>query len=359
MEVKNNKSNSTLIFFISFAIILAIAAIVIPILIFNDVILLNISDFNEIGDAFGGIVNPMIAAVGVSVTFLAFYIQYQANQQQLKQINQSRLEQNDLLKQQMFFRLMDNQQQRIFNLTQTNLRFMNASPDITGVAALDSILINSLNNKEDLTFIGKEILSSQYDILTREGLFQILDYGINKAQSQVNDLNPVIDILMGTRDYDLKLQTIKGYIHPLVRDNNIKSILDDLGFYYFYAASDLNKREIYSRRYKSIASKNQTFIDGYIKGFEHIINLLKGDALSKDDTFVDYLKYNLTISEQKILFLYFASGNGKLETKAFVLENNLLLDLCNEKFLSNHENYEHLMKKEIKSILSIEHLSEP
>lgn len=44
---------------------------------------------NELGDAFGGLSNPIIAFIGVIVTFLAFYIQYKFN-----------IKQNELIKEQ-------------------------------------------------------------------------------------------------------------------------------------------------------------------------------------------------------------------------------------------------------------------
>ncbi|TAE74926.1 MAG: hypothetical protein EAZ85_03550 [Bacteroidetes bacterium] len=37
---------------------------------------------NEVGDAFGGIANPVVTLVGVFSTFMAFYIQYKANERQ-------------------------------------------------------------------------------------------------------------------------------------------------------------------------------------------------------------------------------------------------------------------------------------
>jgi hypothetical protein len=37
---------------------------------------------NEIGDAFGGLANPVIGFMGVCLTFLAFYIQYKSNERQ-------------------------------------------------------------------------------------------------------------------------------------------------------------------------------------------------------------------------------------------------------------------------------------
>lgn len=37
---------------------------------------------NEVGDAFGGVANPVVTLVGVFLTFMAFYIQYKANERQ-------------------------------------------------------------------------------------------------------------------------------------------------------------------------------------------------------------------------------------------------------------------------------------
>ncbi len=40
----------------------------------------DFTNTGEIGDTIGGIMSPFIALAAVFVTFLAFYIQYQANQ---------------------------------------------------------------------------------------------------------------------------------------------------------------------------------------------------------------------------------------------------------------------------------------
>jgi len=47
---------------------------------------------NELGDAFGGLTNPVIAFFGVIVTFLAFYIQYKFNKQQSELILKQNIE---------------------------------------------------------------------------------------------------------------------------------------------------------------------------------------------------------------------------------------------------------------------------
>jgi uncharacterized membrane protein len=349
MEI--NKTNRVVITFIIIAISLVIATIVLPILIFNSWLPLRINDFNEIGDAFGGIVNPMIAAVGVTLTFLAFYIQYQANQQQLKQINDSKNEQNNLLKQQMFFKLMDNQQQRIYNFSERNYGLSNSKPDTVGITAFNSFVDKYLKEDKLLVEVSESIFKSNP---SRIGVYRLKElllrfqflFNNKNINSIVNEFKTSENISVNnflSKSLDLLEQN---------KEENLTTIFKSIGFHYFFEAD----KEIKEKIYKSILEKakkyNAVFIDGYCKGFEHIINLLKEDALVKNNTFIDYLKYNLTIGEQKILFLYFASGNGKPETKLFILEKKLFSDLCNEYFLSDHEDNKALMESEVRAILS-------
>lgn len=45
---------------------------------------IDFSSTGQIGDTIGGIMSPFIAIIGIIITFLAFYIQYQANERQKK-----------------------------------------------------------------------------------------------------------------------------------------------------------------------------------------------------------------------------------------------------------------------------------
>lgn len=47
--------------------------------------IVDLTKTGEIGDTLGGIMNPFIALAGVAITFLAFYIQFKANQYQKEQ----------------------------------------------------------------------------------------------------------------------------------------------------------------------------------------------------------------------------------------------------------------------------------
>lgn len=47
---------------------------------------------NEMGDTFSGIANPFLSIIGILLTFLAFYIQYKANDRQTKEIEKQKKE---------------------------------------------------------------------------------------------------------------------------------------------------------------------------------------------------------------------------------------------------------------------------
>src|SRR6478736_5515592 len=53
---------------------------------------LNVSKPNEIGDALGGTLGPFVALLASALTFLAFWVQYKANQQQKRDLQIERFE---------------------------------------------------------------------------------------------------------------------------------------------------------------------------------------------------------------------------------------------------------------------------
>jgi len=62
--------------------------------------LFDFSQTGQIGDTIGGITNPIIAFIAAILTFMAFYVQYEANETQKKQFMEVRIENNvfELLK---------------------------------------------------------------------------------------------------------------------------------------------------------------------------------------------------------------------------------------------------------------------
>lgn len=56
--------------------------------------LFNFSDTGQIGDTIGGVMGPFVAIAAAILTFLAFWVQYKANEQQRKDIALERFESN-------------------------------------------------------------------------------------------------------------------------------------------------------------------------------------------------------------------------------------------------------------------------
>jgi len=80
---ENNKFNPVVWIIVSVAGILILFSFFAPLLFTLKWI--DFTGTGQIGDTIGGIMNPFIALAGVGLTFLAFYMQYSANRNQLKQ----------------------------------------------------------------------------------------------------------------------------------------------------------------------------------------------------------------------------------------------------------------------------------
>ncbi len=63
--------------------------------------ILDLTQTGQIGDTLGGIMNPFIALGGIIVTYLAFKMQYEANQNQIKQFNLQLKEEQEKFKQEL------------------------------------------------------------------------------------------------------------------------------------------------------------------------------------------------------------------------------------------------------------------
>lgn len=88
--------------YLSIAIVLTIAIGFLPYLLTStSYCLVDFSDSGQVGDTIGGIMGPFIAIVASLLTFLAFWVQFKANQQQRYDIAVERFESNLFQKLQM------------------------------------------------------------------------------------------------------------------------------------------------------------------------------------------------------------------------------------------------------------------
>ncbi|SHJ28107.1 Putative phage abortive infection protein [Mesonia phycicola] len=85
-QSKDIKSKKIINWLVGLAIALIVISFLSPWLL-TSFSILDLSRTGQIGDTLGGIMNPFIALAGVLVTYLAFYIQYKANQYQREQFD--------------------------------------------------------------------------------------------------------------------------------------------------------------------------------------------------------------------------------------------------------------------------------
>ncbi|HXU25922.1 MAG TPA: putative phage abortive infection protein, partial [Bacteroidia bacterium] len=104
----------------------------------------------QIGDTFGGTLGPVIATLAAFLTFLAFWVQYRANQQQENYIKQQRFED-------AFFRLLDHHKKNV-----------------------DSMDVRETDNPLNVKAVGYECFRSMYLLLEK-------NIGENKQKENVNN----------------------------------------------------------------------------------------------------------------------------------------------------------------------------
>lgn len=116
---------------------------------------------NEIGDSIGGILNPIIGISGSVLTFLAFYIQYKTNKTQVFLFDENQKEQNRIHEKELFFRLVDNLNNKIFN-TKINIDDTLVE-GFTAIDSLNKLTFRSLNY--DLKSFGRSLLQIHPDLI--------------------------------------------------------------------------------------------------------------------------------------------------------------------------------------------------
>lgn len=120
---------------------------------------------NEIGDALGGITNPIIGIGGIVLTFLAFYVQYQFNQEQSIRIDletQERIEDKKKSDKERSFTFLSNEFLRIEDKLLKNTITLNSLRNL-------KIEYNSKNDFKNI------IINLNYSITLLNNLIRQID----------------------------------------------------------------------------------------------------------------------------------------------------------------------------------------
>ncbi|TAE57011.1 MAG: hypothetical protein EAZ89_04250 [Bacteroidetes bacterium] len=284
---------------------------------------LDFRDKGQIGDTIGGLMNPFIALAGVSVTFLAFYMQLQANKIQLEIFNENQKEQIRLLKDQKFQKLLDVINQRIISFTYTSTD-TNDNSQYYSYQALDKIVdffhqtMNTLH-KETL----RTLILYKPSIIEERTLFDAYFNEVMVNYDQIRHLKTMINELKRLNSYELRYD----YLCHQTTEEMLKKPIDNplymtLAAKYFYHEELINKRKHhYAEAYHKAYLKFGGFLDGYFKNFSYLIH-----SFANETDHIEYLRNNLSTQELTLIFYHIAAGKSDF-TFNEVLRNSHLLEV--------------------------------
>lgn len=290
-------------------------------------------DFNKtgpIGDTVGGLMNPFIALAGVSLTFLAFYIQLIANRQQRISFRTELDEQKEQFKKNQF----ENQFYEMIRLHKENVSEI-------------SITVKTSY------YSGREEVKSEYQIVGREvfNLFlneiKILYKVAERVFSEGNQdfwLNKAYHMFFQGIDYDIKKQSAEDrfrvFIDELIeiREKNSVNQTSFNNVIYKYKI----KPEWYN--YK-LFSGHSSLLAHY---FRHLFITVKFVA-NQDESLISYsekrkylriLRAQLSNQEQAMLFYNWKSGFGATwedATNHFLTDFRMIHNLYNDLIIEDYD----------------------
>lgn len=303
----------------------------------------NFKDTGPIGDTIGGLMNPFIALAGVFITFLAFYMQLKANKIQIDLFNRNQKEQTNLLKEQLFFRLVDNLNQRIINFSYS---------ENTSYKSLDN-LVNTFLKKIDFECIalGRQLLAKQPEKIDLVNYIKILQATTLNDLFSIDNAEKLKQSIVERKDFNDRWEYIK--IHVGSTDNKSESVnnaLKAIGHVNFYKIEFSERENIYIAVYDEIYREFGGFMDGYTKSLSYLIDFIIEN--SENPFFLDYLKSNLSTQELIFIFYFCASRKSSEPFRHKIKLNNLLgsITQARDKFIDLPSTIE--LQTEIEFILN-------
>ena len=260
---------------------------------------LDFSGTGEIGDTIGGIMNPFIAISGVFLTFLAFYIQFKANQLQRELFRVELNEQNIQFQKNQF----ENQFYEMLRLHKENVNELEIKTIrvLKGVQNPDEIIEENIKGRKVFNFFLREIE---------------LCYNIARINYTDEDFMVWFNEAYGIFFHGLNAELVKkhNYFKELkeIKDTHAKNS-------YSYLTNILKNKYDFGWDHEL----NYSIFDGYSSQlahyYRHLFQTVKFVA-SQIETLVSYeekrkylriLRAQLSNQEQAMLFYNWLSNFGK------------------------------------------------
>lgn len=319
------------------------------------VLRLQFDQTGPIGDTIGGLMNPFIALSGVCVTFLAFYMQFKANNIQVRNFRIEQRKNNELLQEQLFFRLVDNLKERIVNFSHSETHDGNIK-EFSSYTALNNVT-KAFNESltSQLSVFGKKLLATMPDRIPDVNLINIINlknhFGTTiDLQEEVKDFK----FELKKRNEDERWEYLKFYTtgDKEKEDSNALEALASIAIVMFYKLDLFEKEELYFNAYYEVYNTYGGFIDGYIRNLHYMLRFFeKNDS---NNFFSDYTLSNMTTQESIIIFYYCASRKSSPDFKKLVRKYKLLDGLIEAQHNFIASPTEEELTKEIEEILYYE-----
>jgi hypothetical protein len=329
---------------ILFIILIALISIfILPKLYINSSLGPQYEETGGIGDTINGISAPFIAIAASILTFLAFWVQFRSNQEQKKQFAKQNQDQ-------LFFKLLEKQESRIVNSS-----FISGGEKCSSYQLLETIALN-LKNKiqvNHLPDLARDLIINQPTLLDNAQMLKIFNLSpsfpitSNRFETIEEDRLIFVNKMASMKLAD-RYEYIKHYFGSPNRESSAqKGILIEIGSVNFYSI-DFHKRElIYQNAFNEIEQIYGSFLDGYIRGWEFIVQFI--DESNSKLSYTKFLISQTSKYELIILFYYLASGYANEVLWQFIKEHTIfknlhyynkdLIDLPTEEILSSEINY--------------------
>jgi hypothetical protein len=198
----------------------------------------------QVGDQYGGLMNPFIAIAGVIITGLAFWVQYQANQEQRKQFKETLERQEKDKKEQQF-------ESHVFkhaDIYRENVARWQKSDKLTGIILTDRLVavyaletykailkdvelfINYWNNDSNQNYILPEYETKLNTIVTEISLQQIEQVHFNTNAVDFLIVNELAYLILFYGVEDSGRDNIKKMLKECYNESFLESLTNILSY---------------------------------------------------------------------------------------------------------------------------------
>ncbi|WP_340152675.1 hypothetical protein [uncultured Marivirga sp.] len=267
--------------------------------------------FGQYGSLIGGLIGTIVALV----SFLLLY----------ETLNEQRRQSQKQGEDQIFYRILDKQQNRIINST-----IEENSTKYHGYQFF-SFLTKEYKNRviEKCHLLSRKLICDEPENIDNFFLNKLFNARDNNPELKDFELFKQDFISeLKRRDKNDRWEYLKYYFGSVGQEPpNLRSVLIDIGTVKFYKINFDHRKEIYKEIYSTIKSDYGYFIDHYTKELEFFALFIK-ESLNQE-LYISYLVSQSTIYETVIVFYYLASGFASNSLMEFVIENQLLDNLIN------------------------------